>query len=346
LNITGGITGTLSNTTAELYGDTSYVAKNYGIYLQAEKKFFDRLNIVLGSRYESNTISGPKIIQGKNISDKYLTESKPVFRFGANYKLFPHTNIRTSWGQGFRYPTIAEKFTNTFSGAFLILPNPDLKSESGHTIELGIRQGFKLSSFKGYIDISAFQSKYDDMIEFIVKNKKGVFFFVADNIGNTVIKGFEISSGFKGKIKNIDLNFMGGYLSIDPKYQIFTDDVKGSSSVDYNILKYRYKKSFKFDFELGYKQLTIGFGSSYNSFMEAIDKIFELNLKGLPKGVKDYRIKNNKGNNIYRARLGYKYKNIGVLFNIDNLFNKEYSVRPGLLEAPRSFTFSLTYSLN
>lgn len=338
--ITGGLTATLSNTTAELYGDTSYVAKNIGTYLQVEKRFFNRLSLVAGGRYENNTIKGPKIIRGKDISAKYISESKPVFRFGMNFKAFKYTNFRASWGQGFRYPTVAEKFTNTFSGSLIILPNPDLRSESGTTIELGLRQGWKLFKITGFADISVFQSKYKDMIEFHLKrDKKGFFFFSADNIGNTIIKGIEFSTGFKGKIKNINLGFLGGYLKIDPKYIDFTDEIRGGSSVDYNILKYRYKESFKFDLQLDYKGLNLGFGSSYNSFMEAVDKAFEINGLVL-KGVKKYRQEHNKGNNIYRLRFGYSSRYFSIMFNIDNLFNKEYSVRPGLLEAPRSFTLT------
>jgi len=343
--ITGGLTAISSNTKAELYGDTSYVAKNAGVYLQLEKKFFKRLSIVSGARYESNTISGPKIINGEDISNKYIPESKPVFRFGLNFKAFENTNIRASWGQGFRYPTIAEKFTNTFSGSLIILPNPDLKSEKGTTIELGIRQGWKiLKRIIGFVDLSAFQSRYYDMIEFHLKNKKQTFFFTADNIGNTLIKGFELSTGFKAKYKDLNIGFMGGYLNIDPKYVDFTEEIRGASSVDYNILKYRYKRSFKFDFQADYKIFTFGFGSSYNSFMEAVDKAFEVNGLIL-KGVKKYREEHNQGNNIYRLRLGINTGHIGIMFNIDNLFNKEYSVRPGLLEAPRSFTLSTTFKI-
>jgi len=344
LILTTGAVYTKSITNAELYGDTIFTATNIGIYLQAEKKLWNRLNLVAGARYEINNIKGPKIINGENISNKYINESKPIFRFGANYRLFNKTNIRGSWGQGFRYPTIAEKFSNAFEGSLVLLPNLDLKSETGYSAELGIRQRWKFFNIVGYSDISIFQSEYKDMIEFVLKFDKNIY-FTSVNLANTIIKGVELTSGFSGKIKNVDLSFIGGYYYIDPKYKEFTDEIKRNSSVDYNILKYRYKETFKFDAEISYKNFSIGFGSSYNSFMEAVDKIFELNLKGLPLGVKQYRERNNKGQNIYRMRIGYKYRKIGLQLNIDNLFNEEYSVRPGLMEAPRSFTFSLSFSL-
>lgn len=341
--ITAGIVNTLSKTDAELYGDTIFTSKNTAAYVQIEKRFFRKLNLIAGGRYEKNTVEGPKIIRGVNVSEKYKGESKPVFRFGANYKLFEFTNLRASWGQGFRYPTIAEKFTNTYSGLLLIYPNPDLGSETGYSVELGVRQGWKLSNIKGFADISVFQSDYDKMIEFVLKFDK-VPFFTAENIGNTRIKGVEASGGFTGKIGKVDIDVSGGYLYIDPKYKDFNEEVQRNLSTAYNILKYRYKHSSKLDIDLSYKKFSLGIGSSYNSFMEAVDKIFEQDI--FIKGVKAYREANNTGNNIYRMRIGYRHEKLEMQLNAENLFNKEYSVRPGLLEAPRSFTITMGYSIN
>ena len=339
---TGGLVNTLSETVAELYGDEKFKSRNTAAYLQLEKKFFKKLNLIGGARYELNSVDGPSIIRGVDVSDKYKSEDKPVFRLGANYKLFEYTNLRLSWGQGFRYPTIAEKFTNTYSGALLIFPNPDLGSESGHTIELGLRQGLRIFSLKGYADISVFRSQYNKMIEFVLKFDK-VPYFTAENIGNTQIFGTEFSSGFSGKIGKVDFELSGGYLYLDPVYKDYNEEVKRNLSTDYNILKYRYKHSGKFDLSLTYRDISFGFGSSYNSFMEAVDKIFEQDI--FIKGVKDYRTRHNTGNNIFRMNIAYLFRGIDVQFNIDNLFNREYSVRPGLLEAPRSFTLNLGYTI-
>jgi outer membrane receptor protein involved in Fe transport len=340
--ITSGLVNTYSKTNAELYGDTVFVSNNSAAYLQLEKRFFRKLNLIAGGRYELNKVKGPVFIRGINVSEKYSSESKPVFRLGANFKLFPFTNIRGSWGQGFRYPTIAEKFTNTYSGQLLIYPNPDLKSETGYTIEFGLRQGLKIKEIKGFFDISAFQSDYNDMIEFALEFNK-VPYFNAENIGNTSVKGIELSSGFTGKIGKCSFETNLGYSYIDPKYRNFNDTVKRNLSVDYNILKYRYKHTARVDFQIQYSSFSLGFGSSYNSFMEAVDKIFEQDV--FIKDVKTYRLAHNTGSNIFRANLAYTLRELTFQINIDNLFNKEYSVRPGLLEAPRSMSVSFSYNL-
>lgn len=342
LMVTAGVVRTHSSTNAELYGDTIFVANNSSTYLQLEKTLWNKINLVAGVRYESNSIKGPQIILEKDVSDKYEVERRPVFRFGVNYSLFEETNIRASWGQGFRYPTIAEKFTNATESSLFFLPNIDLKSETGTTAEIGIRQGWKFRGINGFADITAFQSEYNNMIEFVLKIDKSIY-FTSENIGNTIIKGIELSSGFSGNIGNVQLDFNGGYYYIDPKYKELTQKVIQYSSVDYNVLKYRSKQTFKFDTDISYKKFSFGFGSSYSSFMEAIDKIFEID--NFFKGIKEYRIENNHGNNIYRMRIGYTYDKIGVQLNVDNLFNKEYSIRPGLLENPRSYTITMSYGI-
>lgn len=344
LVITSGIVNSRGRTDARHYGDTVFVASNTALYVQTEKKLWERLSIDFGARYEINSVKGPKIIDGTDVGDKYKKESKPVFRLGMNYKLFNHTNIRASWGEGFRYPAIAEKFTNALSGSVLILPNPELKSETGYSMEAGIRQGYKFSGMKGFADFAVFQSEYDNMIEYILKFNKRLY-FSAENVGNTIIKGIEFSTGFTMDIGKVNLNFTGGYMYIDPKYKNFDDEkIKQTVSNDtVNILKYRYRHTFRFDNELSYKNFSLGFGSSYNSFMISVDRLLEQEI--IVKGVKEYRAANNGATNIFRLRTGYKFRNFDFGLNIDNLFNREYMVRPALLEAPRSFTLNVVYTI-
>ena len=55
-------------------------------------------------------------------------------------------------------------------------------------------------------------------------------------------------------------------------------------------------------------------------------------------GLKQYRVLNNKGNLVFDLRTGYTFKeHYRVGFMINNLFNTEYSTRPGDIQAPRTF---------
>ena len=153
LVISSGVLASYAMVSAELYGDSTYNTSNEAVYLQLDKKWFDKLNVSGGVRYEFNQIAG-------------LKESRPVFRLGANYQVANYTFIRASWGQGYRFPTIAEKYISTSVTGLSIYPNPDLTSETGWSGEIGVKQGVKISNWQGMIDVSGFISEYDNMMEF------------------------------------------------------------------------------------------------------------------------------------------------------------------------------------
>lgn len=337
---TAGWVSQLSNVDAPLYGDTSFVSLNHALYLQLEKKFLNKLTINTGGRYEINKIKGPQIVDGEPVKQDSF-ESRPVLRIGLNYKLFPFTNLRVSWGQGYRYPSIAEKFISTTAGSLNIVANPTLEAEAGWTAEIGVRQGIGLGTLKGYVDISAFRSEYHDMIEFNIQLGTFPPKFSAQNIGDTRITGMEISTGFQTKIGKLDWDFQAGYVYLDPVYRNFNDTIKTLSSSDKNILKYRNKHSFKFNTQLRYQGFYLGIGSEYRSFMEAIDIVFN----ELIPGVKSFRESNTQGTQVWYANLGYRFSHWDISFRMDNLFNEAYTVRPAQLEAPRSVSLKIKYKL-
>ena len=336
--------GVVSNSVfvdAELYGDTTYRSQNLATYLQVDKKFFDKLNISFGARYEQNITKSPEVVIAGNFTDTIpdgrISEGKPVFRIGANYQLGEATFLRGSWGQGYRYPTIAEQFIFTNAGGLNIFPNPSLKSETGWSSEIGVKQGFQISNFNGYFDVAAFWSEYQDMMEF-QSAPLSLFAFQSRNVGDTRIIGTELSiSGF-GEIGNVTTYLLAGYTYIDPIYKDST--IVTESSSETNVLKYRNKHSLKFDLEFHYKKFIIGSGYIYNSRVEAID----LTLQSPLFGVKEYRDKNNKGYGNLDFRLSYSFnKHFKLALISQNVLNEEYMVRPGSLEAPRSFTLRADY---
>ena len=327
---------------AELYGDTTYRSQNFATYLQLDKKFFDKLNISFGARYEQNVTYSPEIIIANNFMDTIpngkISEGKPVFRIGANYQLGEATYLRASWGQGYRYPTIAEQFIFTNAGGLNIFPNPSLKSETGWSSEVGIKQGFKIGDWGGYVDVAAFWSEYQDMMEFQTVSL-GFLAFQSLNIGDTRILGTELSVNGFGKIGNVTTYLLAGYTYIDPIYKDTTIDTQSSSTT--NILKYRNKHSFKFDIEFRYKKFIVGTGYLHNSKVEAIDRALLFPLFG----VAEYREKNDKGYGNLDFRLSYNItKKFKLAFISKNVLNKEFMVRPGTLEAPRTFTLRGDYN--
>jgi outer membrane receptor protein involved in Fe transport len=328
LIINAGITGTYSFVDAELYNDTTHSWKNMGLYVQIEKKFFNRLNLLAGMRYEQNKIN------------QMPTEKKPVFRFGLNYKLAPYTFLRASFGQGYRYPTIAEMFVRTDVGIISIYPNPALKSETGWSTEVGIKQGFKINNWSGMADLAFFVNAYQNMMEFSFGGTDGTLFgFQSVNIGNTNISGMEITLAGEGKIGKFPLNIIFGYTYINPVYADFDSATEALSSADYNVLKYRFRHTVKINLESDLKHWQFGISGRYYSFMEAIDKVFEV----LIPGVQDFRKNNAHGAFVFDLSIGFHYAEKGTIsLIVKNSLNTEYSLRPALMEAPRNYTLKVT----
>ena len=339
---TAGLVASKTYVNAELYGNNTFNSTNVAPYLQVDKKI-GKLNISSGFRYESNVIHTPELIQlvkGVPIYDTIpnglIKEAKPVFRLGLNYQLAKYTFIRSSFGQGYRFPTITEKFIRSNFGPAFLIPNTKLTSETGWSGEIGIKQGVKIGQWNGFFDVAGFWTEYQNMMEFSsVPNFLG---FQAKNIGDTRINGVEASLAGLGKIGDVNVSLLTGYTYIDPKFIDFSKVDKKSISADYNILKYRNKHTFKFDGEATYKGATLGFSANYLSNIESIDKNFNTIIPGLAK----YRAENNKGVTVFDIRAGFeflKYFKLSLL--VKNVTNEAYTIRPAIMEAPRNMSLRL-----
>jgi len=306
LTTTLGLMGQFTTGESQLYTGFDSIgnntATNIAAYLQADKKL-DRLTISAGLRYEHFELNGEK-------------EAKPVFRTGLNYRFGEATFARASFGQGYRFPTIAERFITTAVGILNIYPNPELQSETAYNAEVGLKQGFKVGNFKGFADLAVFYQEYNNFIEFTFGqwNANPTFDnflgmgFKSLNTGTSRVLGTEATILGTGEIGKVKLNFLGGYTytlpqSTSPDTQYATSAVPADdpfnianlfqsdpafaahSNLSYsvssedptnNILKYRMQHLVRLDVEAEYNSFVLGAGVRYNSRMQNIDKIFVL----------------------------------------------------------------------
>ena len=170
--------------------------------------------------------------------------------------------------------------------------------------------------------------------------------FQSQNVGDTHVQGFEGSLMGQGKLGPGSLSLLAGYTFVDPKYKEFTNKIDEGSSVDYNVLKYRFKHMVKADAEYQWKGASLGLSVQHNSHMEAIDAIFEVEFVEPFKGVKNFRATHNNGFTLIDVRAAYQITPaLKASFIVGNLLNEEYTLRPALLEAPRNFTLRLDLKL-
>lgn len=196
---------------------------NVGMYVQVEKKLFGRLNLLGGARWEYFKIEDTK-------------DNQPVFRAGANYKVGKATVFRTSFGQGFRFPTMAERYINTTVGGIPIIPNADLVAEKSWNFELAVKQGVKIGKFLGYVDLAGFVSQFENYIEFIAAQwntfdltnpnliEASGLGFKSVNTGDARVSGVDFSILGQGKFtENFGMNILAGYtysrpITLSPNY--------------------------------------------------------------------------------------------------------------------------------
>ncbi|MDG1736172.1 MAG: TonB-dependent receptor [Crocinitomicaceae bacterium] len=360
LTLTSGASSLYNVVIAELFG--SHTSWNSAIFTQIEHHI-GKFDFTAGLRLEYFEMDGERGDSDFLIPklDSTVLPFYPVARSGFHYKLAEYTHLRASLGQGIRYPAVGERFIQTSVGALNVFPNPTLRPEIGWAGEIGIKQGVKIGDWKGMLDISGFVNEYQNMIEFtfgvynpdnIILNTtdpedEGYIYkwigFRAQNAESARITGIDFSFNSMGSIGDFEIVSLIGYtymnpisLNNNPDYQATFSDTTG------NILKYRFNHLAKLDIEVTYKKTSAGISMRYGGFMRNIDKVFEEPIGGttyiLP-GLKEYRQIYNKGNLVFDARLGYKLNDQYRLgFMVNNLFNSEYTSRPGDIQPPRNFS--------
>jgi iron complex outermembrane receptor protein len=377
ITITSGISDIYNVVVSKLFGD--HTSNNIAAYGQYEHKI-GKLDITAGARLEYFEMDGKSGDTDFMLlkKDSLTIPFYPVFRTAFHYELVKYTHLRASLGQGIRYPSVAERYTQTSVGALNIFPNPSLRPEIGWAAEIGLKQGVKIGSWKGMLDVSAFVNEYSNMMEFsfiyfnpitqqplnpVNPSPEDIQFltngqyniadwvgFQAQNAEKARITGLDLSFNSSGKIGGVELISLLGYTYMNPislnNNPLYTANFSDKNT---NMLKYRFKHLAKADVEVNYKKLSAGFSCRYNSFMKNIDLTFEEDLDPslnttvyLLPGLEEYRKKYNKGVFVIDFRLGYKLNDnfrIGLIAN--NIFNAEYSSRPGDIQAPRNFMLQL-----
>lgn len=375
LTWSSGISFSQGSTISEIYGKEKRSLISGSLFTQADYKI-KRWTFSLGGRLELYNfddeidVLDTLVGDAKNLAG-FFENIKPVFRSGVNYKLFEYTHLRASFGQGYRYPSIAEKYIFASEGSVNIFPNNTLLPETGWSSEIGIIQGFRISDWKGYIDIAGFWTEYDNMIEFVfgtympdsipeftspdairqfLLSRTG---FQAQNITKARIYGIDATITGTGKISKFPVSFMAGYTYTNPLNLAAPDSIKGTDS---EVLTYRSKHTAKGDVEIGFRKISIGFSYMYFSKIVNIDDAFEEELMipigtiFIPSntfilpGMKEYRKNHNGPEHVFDVRISMNFGSGSRLsFIVKNMFNKEYMMRPGDVQAPRNF--SLQYSL-
>ena len=367
LEFVGGLTSTYTNSFSNIYigsGTPNNRIWNVSAYTQLETKLKNILTLSAGGRLEYFQLNDT------------ITALKPIFRAGSSLKIYQETYLRASYGQGYRFPTITERFIRTGVGNFGVFPNPNLLPESSWNAEVGIKQGLKFGGLYGYIDVAGFWQEYQNTIEYMfgiwneltsVESMGSSAGFMFLNTGDSRVVGIDASfTGFAEFKNDSKMMFLMGYNYIVPKtltpdyvYAIDSNQRQfsyNSTSLDgsQGILKYRFLHNVKLDCEYTWKdKLSVGVSAKYFSKivnMDAIIKDFEEFTTDV-EVLQDLQYMNfynshRFGNWIFDARVSFNFNESHKLALIgSNILNRSYSLRPLKIEPPRTISVQYTYKL-
>lgn len=324
-DLTAGLTENYSKVRSNFFGD--HHGLNLAGFAQLEARPRNRLKAVAGLRVENFSLDG--------INDRIV----PIFRAGLNWQAAEYTFLRSSFGQGYRFPSIAEKFASTTLGSIRIIPNPAIMPEKGWSAEAGVKQGFLLGKTTGQADLSLFMMQNQDLIEFYFGAYPEGVGFRATNVEQARVYGAELEFGLNRRIGALTLHSTGGYSFI---YPVDNSGLNGNERV---YLKYRRMHTGKLYFQSSWKRWNLGFSLIVRSGILNIDDVFlnpatsEMFLPGFA----GYWRGDNKGFAVMDLIPGFTINNRFMLsLAVKNISNTEYMGRPGDVQPQRNFSLRLT----
>lgn len=353
LNLALGIVNSLTNSQSALY-EGNHQARNHAGYVQLTFKT-KKLNLEAGSRYEYFNLDGK-------------VRSKPVHRAGLNYQLSRSNSLRFSYGEGFRFPSMAELFTRTSSGNISVLPNPNLEPESSRSMELGFKQGFQRKNrgknLSGLIDISIFNMDINNLMEYTFNNWKYAnggsnLGFKSINIGLVNIRGIEIESLGKWEASKTSgkIEWLVGYTYALPTISnpldtigYGFDGVRNTpivykftlSDTSSKFLKYRNRHTFRADIQWSNRKIQLGMSYRYETGFENIDRIFlnDIIVNGAKKQFEEGKISGH----IFDLRVGYQLSpSFKLNYLVRNATQQIFMGRPADMSAPRMHQIQINY---
>jgi outer membrane cobalamin receptor len=334
LNLTSGLSVNSSRINSNFYGDRKGL--NLSGFTQLEAEPVHRLKLVAGLRAEQNSL--------EDQADRVV----PIFRTGINWQAGSYTFLRASFGEGYRYPSIAEKYATTTLGSVKIFPNPYVLPESGWSSEAGIKQGLLFGKINGQADFSMFFSQNSDLIEYVFGTYpdplSGIYDlgFQATNVEQSRVYGCELEFSLNRTLGNISASLSGGYTYM---YPVEFNRATYKNTDTY--LKYRRKHSAKLDMDISYRKFGIDLIFYARSKILNIDDVFlkEQTREQILPGFYDYWLKNNTGYFLMDGSLGYKISRMFSLsIAVKNITNREYMGRPGDIQPQRNFSLRLAAS--
>lgn len=291
LSTVGGITTQYAKIDAKIFGQ--HHSNSYAAYFLTQGNLLHNFTLSLGSRWEGYWV------------DNNLLDQTIAPQIALNWNRNGIVAFRTSYGKGFRVPTIAELFSRSQLNIFKIEPNPDLIAETSDAFEIGssivLGNLGAVSLLK--IDAAIFSNRYKNLIE-PLPDDKGIIHF--ENITDAKINGAEI--GINAGFINNNLIFSTAYTWLDPVAIDESGDV-------IDTLSYRFRHNWVSTITGYWRQLSATIEYRFASRIGSVQLFDENPLTG-----SDIRVPIH----LWNIGIGYTWKGFENRLRIENLFQYYY----------------------
>lgn len=275
---------------AKALNATSYTAEksinNKAVFVSDQWEFAPSWTLDAGVRYDKHSTAG----------------SKTTWSAGLNKKFDENSHAYFNWGQVFKAPTLDDLYYYSVmewgSSKYENYGNPNLKPEKGDTWTIGY--GTKIAD-KTSVNISYFQSKLEDAIDWDTTYSTNGSVSIARNVDKQKKNGMELSVGHE---LNDNWNLEASYTYIRVK-----NNDNGSGYVrDANYIPNMYRFGVRYHDDLWNADLFLRGGSGAGKSAYVDSKYMTLDMSVAYKATKDLS---------FYAK-GY------------NLFNKAYAESAGV----------------
>jgi len=269
----------------------------YGIsaYVQNERRLLFKLSLTLGARYDYQYI------------DTGFKDQKFSPKIGLVWKAHPALTARISSGKGFRAASMSERFSDSIYSGLQLVPNPDLRSETAWSHELGASIALGPAVF---MDIAGFSSDYWNLIEPVPDKDQNIQFI---NVTRARISGLETTLKFNPWIHGLTCDL--GFTLMDPR------DLELDETLAYRARRLlQTGATYQFgpvDFSIDYRY---------------ISRLDEVQL---------YPMDDRVAQKTVNVHLGYQWKQWHLGTHIYNLFNHNHTQMERTLMPIRNYVLTL-----
>lgn len=230
VRLTTGINWNHITNTANITG--THHSDNLAAYIQYDHRIADKLSLSAGMRLEYYRMDDHYKEANIKIGN-WLCPVRPVFRAGLNWEIYKAGFLRASFGQGYRNPSITEKFARKDIGGVGVYPNHDIKPESGFNAELGYKQLYKFGPIVGTLDVAGFYTEYRNMIEYQFGLFRNSDFSMINSIDDVIEEGKQMIEDIKKtkSLSNAGIGIGAQFVNVNHA-RIYGAEVSTAGKVD------------------------------------------------------------------------------------------------------------------